>query len=144
VKITAIEKGDAASPRWGRPLRELRSKDPIPRADLTPPISATDPVTDNVPLCHWHLVGGRWRPLHEQLNVLSDAATWIRAWAPESPSSSGIAEPVELAEELILASVQCGHEYAARGTFSQRTDRPSYSEEPIPTTWFPSASNNPR
>jgi anti-anti-sigma regulatory factor len=70
-------------------------------------------VTDNAPLCHGRLAGGSWRPLHEQLNVLSDAATWIRAWAPESPSAAGIGEPVELAEELSLASVQCGHEYAA-------------------------------
>ncbi|MDT5202645.1 MAG: hypothetical protein QOH34_4167 [Mycobacterium sp.] len=70
-------------------------------------------MTDNASLCHWHLVGGGWRPLHEQLNALSDAATWVRAWAPESPSTPGIAAPVELAEELSVASVQCGHDYAA-------------------------------
>jgi hypothetical protein len=29
------------------------------------------------------------------------------------------------------------------GTLSQRADRPSYSERPIPTTWFPSTSSNP-
>jgi anti-anti-sigma regulatory factor len=70
-------------------------------------------VTDDAPLCHWHLVGGGWRPLHEQLNALSDATTWVRAWAPESPSAPGIAEPVELAEELSVASVQCGRDFAA-------------------------------
>jgi DNA-binding transcriptional LysR family regulator len=32
----------------------------------------------------------------------------------------------------------------ARSVLSQRADRPSYSEGPIPTTWFASASNNPR
>jgi hypothetical protein len=68
-------------------------------------------VTDNAPLCHRHLAGGR-RPLHEQLNELSDAADWEGAWAPESPSASRIADPVELAEELSVASVQCGHDYA--------------------------------
>ncbi|MDT5201096.1 MAG: hypothetical protein QOH34_2618 [Mycobacterium sp.] len=70
-------------------------------------------MTDDAPLCHWHLVGGGWRPLHEQLNALSNAATWVRAWAPESSSTPGIAGPVELAEELSVASVQCGHDYAA-------------------------------
>ena len=89
------------------------SKIPAPRADLTSPIGAGHPVTDNAPLCHWHLVGGGWRPLHEQLNALSDAATWVRALAPESPSAPGIAEPVELALELSVASVQCGQDYAA-------------------------------
>jgi anti-anti-sigma regulatory factor len=109
----AIEKQDVASPHRGRPLRGLLSKNPGPRTDLTSPINTKDPVADNAPLRHWHLVGGRWRPLHEQLNALSDAATWIRAWAPESPSASGIAEPAELAAELSVASVQCGHDYAA-------------------------------
>lgn len=70
-------------------------------------------MTDDAPPCHWHLVGGGWRPLHEQLNALSDAATWVRAWAPESRAAPGIAEPVKLAEELSVASVQCGHGYAA-------------------------------
>jgi hypothetical protein len=109
----AIEKPGVATAHWGRPLRGLLSSNPAPRTDLASPIGAKDLVTDNAPLCHWHLVGGRWRPLHEQLNALSDAATWIRAWSPESPSVSGIAEPVELAEELSVASVQCGHDYAA-------------------------------
>jgi anti-anti-sigma regulatory factor len=70
-------------------------------------------VTDNAPLCHWHFVAGGWRPLHEQLNALRDAATWVRAWAPESSSAPGIADPVEHAEALSVASVQCGHDYAA-------------------------------
>jgi anti-anti-sigma regulatory factor len=74
---------------------------------------AVDTATDNASLSHWHLVGGGWRPLHEQLNALSDAATWVRALAPESPASPGIAESVELADDLSVASVQCGHDYAA-------------------------------
>ena len=90
----------------------LRGTHP-PRADLTSPIGVGDPVSDNEPLRHWHLVGGGWRPLHEQLDALSDATTWARAWARESPSAPGIAEPVQLAHELSVASVQCGHDYAA-------------------------------
>jgi anti-anti-sigma regulatory factor len=109
----AIEKRSVAPLHWGRPLRRVFSKFPAPRADLTSPIGAADPVAANAPLCHWHLVGGGWRPLHEQLNALSDAATWARAWAPESSSVPGIAEPVELAEKLSVASVHCGHDYAA-------------------------------
>ncbi|MDT4946099.1 MAG: hypothetical protein QOH14_2832 [Pseudonocardiales bacterium] len=108
----AIEKRDDESP-YGRPLRGLVSEVPAARADLTSPIGAGDPGTDNATLCHWHLIGGCWRPLHEQLNALSDAATWVRAWAPESSSAPGIAEPVELADKLSVASVQCGHEFAA-------------------------------
>ncbi|MDX6257531.1 MAG: hypothetical protein QOJ11_3865 [Frankiales bacterium] len=61
---------------------------------------------------HWHLVGGSWRPLHEQLNALTDATTWVRASAPQSPSASAITGPVVLAESFKVASVQCGHEYA--------------------------------
>lgn len=109
----AIEKRDAESRRWGRPSRGAHSEIPAPRADLTSPIGAGDPVTDNAPPCHWHLVGGGWRPLHEQLNALSDAATWVRAWAPESPSAPGIAEPAEFSQELSVASVQCGRDHAA-------------------------------
>jgi anti-anti-sigma regulatory factor len=112
--IMAIENRDVvASPRCGQPLHGLFSKIRAPRADLSSPIGTADPVTAKAPLCHWHLVGGGWRPLHEQLNALSDAATWARAWAPESSSVPGIAEPVELAEKLSVASVQCGHDYAA-------------------------------
>jgi anti-anti-sigma regulatory factor len=61
---------------------------------------------------HWHLVDGSWRPLHEQLSALTDAATWVRASARESPSASGMAGPVILAEGFKFASVQCGADYA--------------------------------
>jgi hypothetical protein len=69
-------------------------------------------MTDSAGLSHWHLVGGGWRPLHEQLNSLSDAAVWGRASAPESPPA-GIAGPAVLAEKFSVASVQCGHDHAA-------------------------------
>jgi anti-anti-sigma regulatory factor len=99
------------------------SKIPAPRAGVAPPVGEqitpettlgrSDPMTASASPSHWHLVGGSWRPLHEQLNSLSDAATWGGVSAPESPSDSGIAGPVVLAETLTIASVQCGRDYAA-------------------------------
>jgi hypothetical protein len=108
----AIEKRDVESPHWDDHRAEL-FEDPSPPSRSHVADRWGDPVTDDAPLCHWHLVGGGWRPLHEQLNALSDAATWVRAWAPESRVAPGIAEPVELAEELSVASVQCGRDFAA-------------------------------
>jgi hypothetical protein len=69
-------------------------------------------VSDCPGVPHWHLVGGSWRPLHEQLSALTDAATWVRASAPESPPASGTTGPVVLADGFKVASVQCGHDYA--------------------------------
>ncbi|MDQ1750348.1 MAG: hypothetical protein QOE71_1404 [Pseudonocardiales bacterium] len=70
-----------------------------------------DPVRDCSDIPHWHFVGGCWRPLHELLNALSDAATWAAASA-ESPAAPGIAAPVAFSEEFKVAWVQCGHDYA--------------------------------
>jgi anti-anti-sigma regulatory factor len=63
------------------------------------------------PSDHWHLIGERWRPLHEQLTGLQDAATWTSAsahagsWRPE-----GIG-PVSVSPALGMTSALHGGDY---------------------------------
>jgi anti-anti-sigma regulatory factor len=63
------------------------------------------------PSDHWHLIGQRWRPLHEQLTGLQDAATWtsvsahVGSWRPEAMG------PVSVSPALGMTSALHGDEY---------------------------------
>lgn len=62
---------------------------------------------------HWHLLGPYFRPLHEQLDVLSDAAVW----AGVAADSSGVQQLMPGSRNgdtgLIISSMQRGADYAA-------------------------------
>jgi ABC-type transporter Mla MlaB component len=60
---------------------------------------------------HWHLIGQQWRPLHEQLAVLEDTATWASVSAESSRSAPHGIGPVVVGPSFGLVSVQHGGNY---------------------------------
>jgi hypothetical protein len=75
-----------------------------------------NPVGHHCP--HWHRVGRRWRPLHEQLASLHDADIWATVSTPDSHTSSE--------SNTSLACVQHGGEYAALTVTGAITGRSVY------------------
>lgn len=68
---------------------------------------------------HWHQVGRRWRPLHEQLASLHDANVWAAVSTPNSHHSS-------FESSASLACVQHGGGYAALTITGAVTGRSVY------------------
>lgn len=60
---------------------------------------------------HWHLVGQRWRPLHEQLTGLQDVATWTSVSARAELSRPGEIGAVSVSSGLGMTSALHGGEY---------------------------------
>jgi ABC-type transporter Mla MlaB component len=56
------------------------------------------------PSDHWHLIGQRWRPLHEQLTTLQDVATWTSVSAHAASSRPEAIGPVSVSRSLGMAS----------------------------------------
>jgi hypothetical protein len=60
---------------------------------------------------HWHLIGRQWRPLHEQLAVLADTATWSSVSAVSSQNAPHGIGPVVVAPSFGMVSAQHGGSY---------------------------------
>jgi anti-anti-sigma regulatory factor len=61
---------------------------------------------------HWHLVGQRWRPLHEQLAALRDAGVWAGAIRGRSAGSWARADD-DCPTPLTVGVAQLGTDFAA-------------------------------
>jgi hypothetical protein len=60
---------------------------------------------------HWHLIGDRWRPLHEQLAALQDAATWTSVSASVVTTQPFGTGPVTVSQSFGLASALHNGDY---------------------------------
>jgi anti-anti-sigma regulatory factor len=60
----------------------------------------------------WHLVGGRWRPLHVQLAALDTAVTWARVGVEATLGAQDGDRGPFLSADLSMASVTQGRDYA--------------------------------
>jgi ABC-type transporter Mla MlaB component len=78
------------------------------------------------PTPHWHQLGRRWRPLHEQLDALRDAIVWAGARGPLGTERGRQPGAVEYADEVSLGCVQHGSEYAALAVAGPVTGRAAY------------------
>jgi anti-anti-sigma regulatory factor len=63
------------------------------------------------PSDHWHLIGQRWRPLHDQLTGLQDVATWTSVSAHAASSRPEAIGPVSVSPSLGIASALHGDDY---------------------------------
>jgi anti-anti-sigma regulatory factor len=63
------------------------------------------------PSNHWHLIGQRWRPLHDQLTGLQDVATWMSVSAHAASSRPEAIGPVSVSPSLGIASARHGDDY---------------------------------
>ncbi len=115
---------DVADPRVMQPAQANEGV-PMPQFDPDP-ISLHNPMgreSEAIPGCshgttevdkpHWHLLGPYFRPLHEQLDALSDAAVWAGVAVDSDGFQQLFASPQNGDPGLTITCMQRGSEYAA-------------------------------
>jgi anti-anti-sigma regulatory factor len=75
---------------------------------------------------HWHRVGDRWRPLHEQLSTLHDASVWTGVADGPFSEDEHSSRPAAEASRISIACVQHGEDYAVVTVTGAATGRSAY------------------